>query len=102
VQRAAIAQTERAGAPAPTTLEALKIAWPAIVGAELSRQAQPIAIQGDVLVIRTASADCSKTLAFLEPEILNGLPLPAALNVTGLRFRVAARGPADAALSGVS
>jgi hypothetical protein len=75
--------------PGSDPLVAVRAAWPELVGADVARAAQPVAIEREVLIVVTASASWSHQLAFLEPEILRGLgALAAAPRITRLRFRV--------------
>jgi hypothetical protein len=70
-------------------LASVRAAWTELVGGDVARAAQPVAIERDALIVLTASAAWSHQLAFLEPEIVNGLrALPDARAVTRLRFRV--------------
>lgn len=70
-------------------LVAVRAAWPELVGADVARAAQPVAIERDVLVVLTPSSSWSHQLAFLEPEIVRGLrAIPEAREVLRLRFRV--------------
>ena len=70
-------------------LVAVRSAWVELVGADVARAAQPVAIERDALVVLTASAAWSHQLAFLEPEIVRGLRLlPEARELARLRFRV--------------
>ena len=77
--------------PGPGTdpLVAVRAAWVELVGADVARAAQPVAIERDALVVVTASSAWSHQLAFLEPEIVRGLrALPETQELTRLRFRV--------------
>jgi hypothetical protein len=70
-------------------LVAVRGLWPELVGADVARAAQPVAIERDVLIVMTGSAAWSHQLAFLEPEIMRGLKaLPEARELSRLRFRV--------------
>jgi hypothetical protein len=92
-------------------LVAVRAAWADLVGADVARAAQPIAIERDALIVLTASSAWSNQLVFLEPQILRGLrALPETPGLTRLRFRVgklrrplptrgAPRGPRNAAAS---
>ena len=67
----------------------MRAAWADLVGADVARAAQPVAIERDTLVVLTPSSSWSHQLAFLEPEIVRGLrALPEARELTRLRFRV--------------
>jgi hypothetical protein len=75
--------------PGGDPLAAARSVWPDLVGPDVARAAQPVAIERDVLVVVTTSASWSHQLAFLEPEIVRGLrALPETATVTGVRFRV--------------
>ena len=75
--------------PGSDPLVAVRAAWPDLVGADVARAAQPVAIERDVLVVLTPSSSWSHQLAFLEPEILRGVrALPEARDVARLRFRI--------------
>ncbi|MBV8300150.1 MAG: DUF721 domain-containing protein [Candidatus Eremiobacteraeota bacterium] len=76
--------------PGSDPLLAARAAWPDLVGADVARAAQPVAIERDeVLVVLTSSSAWSHQLAFLEPEIVRGLRLlPETRALTRLRFRV--------------
>ena len=70
-------------------LVAVRSAWAELVGADVARAAQPVALERDVLVVVTASPAWSHQLAFLEPEIVRGLrELPEVRGLERLRFRV--------------
>jgi hypothetical protein len=75
--------------PGGDPLAAARSVWPDLVGADVARAAQPVAIERDTLIILTTSASWSHQLAFLEPEIVRGLAaLPQTVAITRLRFRV--------------
>lgn len=75
--------------PGSDPLLAVRAAWAELVGADVARAAQPVAIERDALVVLTPSSSWSHQLAFLEPEILRGLrALPEARDLTRLRFRI--------------
>lgn len=75
--------------PGSDPLVAVRSAWAELVGADVARAAQPVAIEREALIVLTASAAWSHQLAFLEPEIVRGLKvLPEARELTRLRFRV--------------
>ncbi len=77
------------GGPIGDPLVAVRAAWVELVGADVARAAQPVAIERDVLVVLTASPAWSHQLTFLEPEIVRGLrALPETRALTRLRFRV--------------
>ena len=80
------------GLPAGDPLVAIRTAWPEIVGADTARAAQPVAIDGDALVVLTNSSAWSHQLSFLSLEIVRTLrTLPAGRGIARLRFRVGAR-----------
>jgi Dna[CI] antecedent DciA-like protein len=75
--------------PGSDPLVAVRAAWVELVGADVARAAQPVAIERDALVVITASSAWSHQLAFLEPEIVRGLrSLPETPALVRLRFRV--------------
>ena len=65
------AWTPRAAGGDP--LSVIRAAWSGLVGVEVARAAQPVAIAGDTLVVITTSAAWSHQLVFLEPDILRGI-----------------------------
>lgn len=70
-------------------LVAVRAAWADLVGADVARAAQPVAIERDALIVLTASSAWSNQLVFLEPQILRGLrALPETPGLTRMRFRV--------------
>jgi len=71
-------------------LMAVRAAWSELVGTDVARAAQPVAIEREqTLVVLTTSSAWSHQLAFLEPEIVRGLrALPDTPALTRLRFRV--------------
>ncbi|HTD34512.1 MAG TPA: DUF721 domain-containing protein [Candidatus Elarobacter sp.] len=70
-------------------LVAVRAAWVELVGNDVARAAQPVALERDALIVLTASAAWSHQLAFLEPEIVRGLrALPETRTLARLRFRV--------------
>jgi hypothetical protein len=70
-------------------LVAVRAAWAELVGADVARAAQPVAIERDALIVLTASSAWSNQLVFLEPQILRGLrALPETPGLNRLRFRV--------------
>ena len=70
-------------------LVAVRAAWVEMVGPDVARAAQPVAIEREALIVLTASSAWSHQLAFLEPEIVRGLrAVPEAREVMRLRFRV--------------
>ena len=75
--------------PGGDPLAAVRSVWPELVGADVARAAQPVAIERDTVIVLTASSAWSHQLAFLEPEIVRGLrALPETRAITRLRFRV--------------
>jgi hypothetical protein len=69
-------------------LGTVRAGWAELVGGDVARAAQPVAIVGSALIVVTASGAWSHQLTFLERSILAGI---AALGVEGierLRFRV--------------
>ena len=75
--------------PGSDPLVAVRAVWPELVGADVARAAQPVAIEREVLIVLTASSSWSHQLAFLEPEIVRGLAaMPETRALTRLRFRV--------------
>lgn len=86
----ALAQWQpRAGhASSGDPLEAIRAAWSEIVGADVARSAQPVALRGSALVVLTGSSAWSHQLAFLERAILTGVAALGVVGVERLRFRV--------------
>lgn len=75
--------------PGSDPLVAVRAAWLDLVGADVARAAQPVAIERDTLIVLTGSSAWSAQLAFLEPQIVRGLQaLPETRELTRLRFRV--------------
>jgi hypothetical protein len=75
--------------PGGDPLTAIRAAWTSLVGIEVARAAQPVAIANDAVVVLTASGSWSHQLAFLEPEIVRGIrALAEGGGITRLRFRV--------------
>ena len=70
-------------------LVAVRAVWMELVGPDVARAAQPVAIEREVLIVLTTSSAWSHQLAFLEPEIVRGLrAIPETRELTRLRFRV--------------
>jgi len=70
-------------------LTTIRSAWTRLVGVDVARAAQPVAITNDTLVVITTSSAWSHQLAFLEPQIMRGIrELGQAPAVVRLRFRV--------------
>jgi hypothetical protein len=84
--------------PPDDPLATIRAAWAEIVGADVARAAQPVALTGSALVVVTASGSWSHQLSFLERDILRRLGELGVSQVERLRFRVgtirAARGAA--------
>lgn len=75
--------------PGSDPLVAVRAIWVELVGADVARAAQPVAIERDALIVLTASSAWSNQLVYLEPEIIRGLrALPETQSLTRLRFRV--------------
>ncbi|GAC1408319.1 MAG: hypothetical protein NVSMB64_16410 [Candidatus Velthaea sp.] len=75
--------------PGGDPLSAIRGAWLSLVGAEVARAAQPVAIQHEALVVITASSAWSHQLTFLEPEIVRGIrALAEGRGIARLRFRI--------------
>ena len=90
------------GLPAGDPLVAIRTAWSEIVGADTARAAQPVAIEGDTLIVLTNSSAWSHQLSFLSMEIVRSLrTLPGGRGIARLRFRVGARKAAASAPGGV-
>ena len=77
-------------------LTTIRAAWADIVGDDVARAAQPVALTGSALVVVTASGAWSHQLSFLEREILRSIVALGVTNVERLRFKIgtirAARG----------
>jgi hypothetical protein len=77
-------------------LSMIRAAWADIVGDDVARAAQPVALTGSALVVITASAAWSHQLSFLEREIIRSVVALGVPQVERLRFRIgtirAARG----------
>jgi hypothetical protein len=69
-------------------LAAVRAAWADLVGADVARAAQPVAIAGSALVVITASGAWSHQLSFLERDIIAGVNALGVTSVERLRFRV--------------
>jgi hypothetical protein len=68
-------------------LDLIRRAWSGIVG-DAAAFAQPVAISGSALVIKTASGAWSHQLSFLEREIIRGVCALRAAPIERLRFRI--------------
>jgi hypothetical protein len=77
----------RAGDPADP-LATIRAAWTEIVGADVARAAQPVALAGSALVVVTTSGAWSHQLSFLERDILRSVAALGVANVERLRFRI--------------
>jgi hypothetical protein len=84
------------GGPPGDPLATIRAAWADIVGDDVARAAQPVALTGSALVVVTASGAWSHQLSFLEREIVRSVVALGVSSVERLRFRVgtirAARG----------
>lgn len=70
-------------------LSIIRGVWTSLVGMDVGRAAQPVAITGDTLIVMTTSAAWSHQLAFLEPQIVRGIDAAAKhAGIVRLRFRV--------------
>ena len=83
------AWTPRTGGGDPLTV--VRAAWSRLVGTDVARAAQPVALTNDTLVVVTSSSAWSHQLAFLEPQIVRGIrELVPSGAIVRLRFRVGA------------
>ena len=84
------------GGPPGDPLATIRAAWADIVGDDVARAAQPVALSGSALVVVTASGAWSHQLSFLEREIVRSVVALGVSDVERLRFRIgtirAARG----------
>ena len=72
-------------------LSVIRAAWSGLVGTDVARAAQPVAIAGDALIVMTTSSAWSHQLTFLEPRILREIRGRVATSaIVRLRFRVGA------------
>jgi hypothetical protein len=69
-------------------LATIRAAWAEIVGEDVARAAQPVALTGSALVVVTASGAWSHQLSFLEREIIRSVVALGVPTVERLRFRV--------------
>jgi len=76
------------GGPPGDPLATIRAAWSEIVGADVARAAQPVALQGTALVVVTASGSWSHQLSFLERDIVRSVSALGVSNVERLRFRI--------------
>jgi len=74
--------------PAGDPLATIRAAWCDIVGDDVARAAQPVALVGSALVVITASSSWSHQLAFLERTIIAGVNALGVSGVERLRFRI--------------
>ena len=76
------------GGPPGDPLATIRAAWADIVGDDVARAAQPVALSGTALVVVTSSGAWSHQLSFLEREIVRSVVALGVSNVERLRFRV--------------
>jgi Dna[CI] antecedent, DciA len=69
-------------------LTTIRAAWADIVGDDVARAAQPVALTGSALVVITASGAWSHQLSFLEREIIRSVVALGVPSVERLRFRI--------------
>ena len=69
-------------------LATIRAAWADIVGDDVARAAQPVALTGTALVVVTASGAWSHQLSFLEREIIRSVVALGVPAVERLRFRI--------------
>jgi hypothetical protein len=69
-------------------LAAIRAAWIDLVGPDVARAAQPVALASDTLVVITTSSAWSHQLAFLEPRIARDIRDRAGVTIGRMRFRV--------------
>ncbi len=69
-------------------LATIRAAWADIVGDDVARAAQPVALTGSALVVVTASGAWSHQLSFLEREIIRSVVALGVPSVERLRFRI--------------
>jgi hypothetical protein len=69
-------------------LTVIRAAWADIVGDDVARAAQPVALTGTALVVITASGAWSHQLSFLEREIIRSVVALGFPQVERLRFRI--------------
>lgn len=85
-----------AGAPGDP-LATIRAAWAEIVGEDVARAAQPVAVAGSALVVITASGAWSHQLSFLERQVIESVNALGVTTVERLRFRVGTVRPRGAA-----
>jgi hypothetical protein len=69
-------------------LGTIRAGWAELVGADVARAAQPVAIVGSALIVVTGSGAWSHQLTFLERSILAGIVALGVDGIERLRFRV--------------
>jgi hypothetical protein len=74
--------------PPGDPLTTIRAAWSEIVGADVARAAQPVALTGSALVVVTTSGSWSHQLSFLERDILRRVAELGVPGVERLRFRI--------------
>jgi hypothetical protein len=74
--------------PPDDPLATIRAAWAEIVGDDVARAAQPVALTGSALVVVTASGSWSHQLSFLERDIIRRVGELGVTQVERLRFRV--------------
>jgi hypothetical protein len=74
--------------PPGDPLATIRAAWADIVGDDVARAAQPVALTGTALVVVTASGAWSHQLSFLEREIIRSVVALGVPSVERLRFRI--------------
>ncbi|HEY5348897.1 MAG TPA: DUF721 domain-containing protein [Candidatus Lustribacter sp.] len=74
--------------PPGDPLATIRAAWADIVGDDVARAAQPVALTGTALVVVTASSAWSHQLSFLEREIVRSVVALGVPSVERLRFRI--------------
>ena len=74
--------------PPGDPLATIRAAWADVVGADVARAAQPVALSGSALVVVTASGSWSHQLSFLERDILRRIAELGVPGVERLRFRI--------------
>ena len=95
---AALTGWRPSGGPVDDPLATIRAAWSEIVGVDVARAAQPVALAGSALVVVTASSSWSHQLSFLERAILHSVNALGVRGVERLRFRI---GTVRAAVRGV-
>lgn len=74
--------------PPGDPLATIRAAWAGIVGDDVARAAQPVALSGTALVVITSSGAWSHQLSFLEREIVRSVVALGVPSVERLRFRI--------------